>query len=96
MATKLKTIGPAPKVTAVHEDYIGDHFSASEGPRGSLTVIRWRDGATMHLPGGAATTAITNGLMELATREAVDAFLVRLDGDFEAPETCGRLPLRAA
>jgi len=96
MPPKMKTIGRATKVMTVREDYGGHHFSAKEGPRGSLIVIRWRDGATMSLPGGAATDAITNGLMELADPADVDALLSKLDGNYEAAEACGRLPLRHA
>jgi hypothetical protein len=84
------------KITTIVEDYVGHHYSATESERGSLVITRWADFHTMKLAAGQATTAITNGLMEMDARTDVDAFLSRLDGRYEAPEKSLRLPVRRA
>ena len=84
------------KIATIVEHYGGESYSASEGESGSLIVIRWADFHTMRFTAGHATAAILNGLMEMKTREEVDSFLSQLDGTYEAPDRCLRLPVRHA
>ena len=83
------------KIKSIVEDYAGNFFSAAEGERDSLYVIRWADFHTMRLTGGSATIAIMNGLIEMDSRDQVDSFLAHLDGTYESPEQCLRIPARS-
>jgi hypothetical protein len=96
MSTKIKTTGNAPKpITTVREEFIGKEFSAAEGPRASLILIRWEDAATAVLPASEAADAIRYALVTPTEPVDPDVFLSCLGASYELPEDCGRLPLRA-